>query len=145
MSNRSAERATSLSFQTDETNTTITGQQQVASPTSLDFHSVSLSPRDHNPNPADAMFGAPFGSTSSMNSMGTGCGCPMFSTPSGDQNSLCTIHSQISTAVPVLQNGNRTSKPAVSMTSLSLLVGGKAKVMSGTGSSEHIHDLSSIR
>jgi hypothetical protein len=128
MTSPSRERAISLSVQTTQTNKTITDQEQVASPTSLDFSSTAnfSSRRDHTPNPDDPMFGPPIGSSSTMGFMGPGCGCIMFNTASGDETSLCALHSQSGSAVPV--------------TTSSLLVGETAPAVDGNDNSESIHD-----
>jgi hypothetical protein len=153
MSNPSRERANSLSVQTAQTNTTITGQEQVASPTRLDFHSTaSLSPRDPNPNQANAMFGLPIGSQSSMGSMPSGCGCTMFSTVSGDEMSLCALHSQSGSAVPMTTSSllacgdemdpcaTDSQLRAIPVRTSSLLVGNTARVLNETETSKPIID-----
>jgi hypothetical protein len=150
MSTPSCERANSLSVHTAQTSKTITDREQVASPTSLDFNSTAnFSPRrDHNPNPDGPMFGAPIGSTSTMGSMGPGCGCTMFNTASGEENSICALHSGSGSAVPVttsspLESGDEmdpcatnSESRAVPVRTSSLLVGNTARVLNETQTSK---------
>ena len=148
MSSPPSEGATSLSLQTLGTTTTITGQEPVASPTSLDSHNITLSPRDPNPNQADAMFGPPLGSSSTMGSMGRGCGCAMFNTASGDEGSLCALHSAVPvTSLGLLRSGDEISpcvtdshSRAVPVTTSSLLAEKTARVVDGNETSESRHD-----
>lgn len=62
----------------------------MASPTNIDNFSHD------NPVPGDAMFGRPggIGSTSTMGSMGSGCGCTLFDTLSGVLSRTCAAHTQ---------------------------------------------------